>query len=110
MKRVIPSSPFRPAHTWRVVPFHHKHDAIYRSPGLTKLGLTSENAPYANFVELRLYDVRPRPRTGRGRKRKEPGCCYAARAGPGCYYAAREGETVLQAELERGFWRRLFGG
>jgi hypothetical protein len=22
MKRVIPSSPFRPAHTWQVVPFH----------------------------------------------------------------------------------------
>jgi hypothetical protein len=68
MNRVIPSSPFRPAHSWQVVPFHDKHDAIYRSPGLTKLGLTklgltklgltklgltSENAPYANFVERR---------------------------------------------------------
>jgi hypothetical protein len=57
MKRVIPSSPFRPAHTWRVVPFHHIHDAIYRSPGLTKLGITSENAPYANFVELRTGEI-----------------------------------------------------
>jgi hypothetical protein len=58
MKRVIPSSPFRPAYTWRVVSFHHIHDAIYRSPGLTKLGPTSQNAPYANFVELRKCEVR----------------------------------------------------
>ena len=58
MKRVIPSSPFRPAHTWRLIPFQHIHDAIYRSPGLTKLGLSSENAPYAKVGELRYGEVR----------------------------------------------------
>ena len=47
MKRVIPSSPFRPAYTWRVVPFHHKHDAIYRS-----LMRTSENSTSKYFGEL----------------------------------------------------------
>jgi len=35
---------FRPAHSWRVVPLHHKHDAIYRSPG-------------ANFREHPFYEV-----------------------------------------------------
>src|SRR5215212_11622875 len=44
MKRVLPSSPFRPAHSWRVVPLHHKHDAIYRSPGV-------------NFREHPFYEV-----------------------------------------------------
>jgi len=46
MKRMIPSSSFRPARSWRVDSFHHKHDAIYRSPVRT-----SENAVNAKFGE-----------------------------------------------------------
>src|SRR5215208_2971082 len=63
MKRVIPSSPFRPAHTWQVVPFHHIHDAIYRSQGLT-----SENAVTrkSKFGESSFYDLRSIKATGRG--------------------------------------------
>jgi hypothetical protein len=40
------------SHLWRGVPFHHIHDAIYRSLGLTKLGITSETAPYGASKSL----------------------------------------------------------
>jgi hypothetical protein len=52
MKRMIPSSTFRPAHSWRVDSFHHKNDAIYRSPGRT-----SENSVNAKFADFPFYEV-----------------------------------------------------
>jgi hypothetical protein len=51
-----------PAHNWQVGPFHHKHDAIYRSQGRT-----SENSILANFSEHCLGEVRRIPLLGRSR-------------------------------------------
>src|SRR3712207_4440271 len=57
-------SPLRPAHTWRVDPFHHKHDAI-----VTWASATSENTPSRTFVNNGNNEGRNPTDSGIGRYR-----------------------------------------